>query len=144
MVVFLSTKTLPKIVGFIDKFCAFLSDLLWFLLGDLYSSHAVFTSRPRALLALTPLKIKSSEEIRKLCQRGSPVTSSSSPVVDKFHFSIVFRWKTVEIIFRWKFQYSPGHLGGMFFSQTFFGWLSKKLPQNTNIFDSTIACFSSA
>ena len=52
----------------------------------------LYTSRLSAPLASTPVKNKLSEDIpgSKLCQRGSPVTSSVSPVTVKFHYITVF------------------------------------------------------
>ena len=52
----------------------------------------LYRSRLSAPLASTPVKNKLSEDIpgSKLCQRGSPVTSSVSPVTVKFHYITVF------------------------------------------------------
>ena len=51
-----------------------------------------YTSQLSAPLASTPVKNKPSEDVpgRKLCQRGSPVISSASPVIFKFHYITVF------------------------------------------------------
>ena len=51
-----------------------------------------FTSWLSAPLASTPIKYEPSGDVpgRKICQRGSPVTSLASPVIVKFRYITVF------------------------------------------------------